>query len=266
MQQNTNDWLLWRKQGIGASEAAAVLGLCPYQTPYTVWLDKTGRAKAFEGNIATQRGQELEAKARSLYELISLEDMPPAIAVHPKYEIMRASLDGLRADGKLILEIKCPGEANHALAQAGKLPGHYEIQVQQQLAVTGADLCHYFSYYDKDESHALIEVTPDVAAQAVIIIKILEFWEKYVVTNTPPPLTDRDVKIINDNAEIISLCKIINENAKDMQKEKLDVIKARIIQLGGHPKISCGNIQISSVSRNGKFSFNKLTIKAEQSA
>ena len=36
-------WRNARKDGIGGSEASAVLGLNPYATPYTVWLEKTER-------------------------------------------------------------------------------------------------------------------------------------------------------------------------------------------------------------------------------
>jgi hypothetical protein len=37
------DWLAIRKQGIGASDAAAAVGLNPYQSPLELWMIKTGR-------------------------------------------------------------------------------------------------------------------------------------------------------------------------------------------------------------------------------
>lgn len=261
MQQGTQEWLEWRKKGIGASEAAAILGLCPYSTPNDVFLDKTGRADAFEGNMATQRGQDLEGKARAMYELISMEDMPPAVAVHPKYEIMRASLDGLRSDGKKILEIKCPGAESHEKAKQGIVPDHYMIQIQHQLAVTGADSCDYFSYSYKDGSYGLVEVISDLELQAKIVIAVNEFWNSHIIPDVAPPLTDRDVKIVDDNSEVVMICKRIEANSKNMKKSELDELKALAIKLGNHPKIKCGNVKISTVNRAGKFSFHKLTIK-----
>ena len=37
------EWLEKRKGSIGGSDAAAILGISRFATPYTVWADKTGR-------------------------------------------------------------------------------------------------------------------------------------------------------------------------------------------------------------------------------
>ena len=37
------DWLEMRKSGIGGSDAAAAVGLSPYQSMLELWLTKTGR-------------------------------------------------------------------------------------------------------------------------------------------------------------------------------------------------------------------------------
>lgn len=36
-------WLAERRKTIGGSDAAGIVGLSRYATPYTVWADKTGR-------------------------------------------------------------------------------------------------------------------------------------------------------------------------------------------------------------------------------
>lgn len=261
MQQGTPEWLEWRKQGIGASEIAAILGLSPYMTPYEVWLDKTGRGRAFVGNFATQRGNELEAEARARYELVAMEDMPPALAVHPKYEIIRVSLDGLRADGKKVLEIKCPGKEAHEKALAGLVPEYYVPQTQLQLAATGADDLDYFSYYQG--SHALVPVLPDIAYQGMLIAKALQFWNDHVKADIAPSLTERDV-LISDHPKVLELAGEIVLKGDKLAKKQLDAMKAEIIQLGGHTKIRCGRVLVSkSKTATGKDSF-RLTIGKEE--
>jgi putative phage-type endonuclease len=263
MIQGTNEWLEWRKKGAGASEVAAIIGVNPYTTCRQVWLEKTGRSKGFEGNFATQRGTELEAKARSRYELISMEDMPPATIIHPKYDIVRVSLDGLRSDNKKILEIKCPGESNHKIAQSGKVPDHYVPQVQYQMAATGADTCDFFSYYEgpNGTSDALVEVESNIEYQGMLIAKVLDFWNDFVLKDVSPPLTDRDILEIDDeNQSVALLCKEILERKDILSKKDLDALKAEVIQLGGHSKIRCGRVLISVVNRADKFSYHKLTI------
>jgi putative phage-type endonuclease len=257
--QGTQQWIEWRKKGVGASEMAAILGLCPYSTKYQVWLEKTGRSTGFVGNYATQRGNELEARARARYELITMEDAPPALAVHPKYDICRVSLDGKSADNRLILEIKCLGKEYHSMAQSGIVPPHYVPQVQYQLAVTGADKCHFFSY-GADETHALIEVLPDIEYQGMLIAHALEFWE-LVKSDTPPPLTERDIKVVENDPPLEMIALKIMAGKDSISKAEMDALKAEFIKLGSHPKVKCGLVQVSTVNRNGKFSYHKLTIQ-----
>jgi len=263
--QGSPEWHTWRTKGIGASEISAIIGADIYgSTPYSTWLVKTKRAKGFEGNSFTIHGQETEGKARARYELVTMEDMPPACATHPTYNVCISSLDGISADGKLILELKCPiSSGTIDSAVAGKVPDHYWPQVQYQLAVTGAEKCHFFVYHEQTGTHALVEVLPDVKYQGFLIAQALEFWEKYILTDTPPPLTDKDVKEIVDHPELEAICKSIVEGKDRLSKKELDSLKKIAVELSGHPKFKYGKVQISTVNRSGVFSFHKLTVKED---
>lgn len=263
MIQGSPEWHAWRMGGLGASEVAAVIGVCPYNTPTDIWLVKTGRKKGFEGNSFTEHGKETEGKARARYELKHMEDMTDAIVVHPAFPICRASLDGVRADGKLILEIKCPvGHSTIDAAKAGKVPDHYWPQVQWQLAASGADECHFFVFHEASGEDALVIVKSDVSYQGKIIAECQAWWDKYVVANVPPPLTERDVKEIAGE-EIEVICDLIKTSRDSMSKSELDKLKAKAVAIAAHPKMRCGSVQISTVLRNGKFSYHKLTIQKE---
>lgn len=261
--QDSPEWHEWRLGGIGASEIAAIIGTCPYNTAHGVWLVKTKRSKGFEGNSFTEHGKELEAAARARYELICMEDMPAACATHPKFTICRASLDGWNQELKRVLEIKCPkGRSVIDAALAGKVAEHYWPQVQYQMAVTGADELDFFVYHEETKTHALVKVKSDVEYQGKLIAAAIEFWEKYVLTDTPPPLTDRDVKVV-ESPDVVELCEKIKTTGKG---ERLKQLLAKAIDLAGHPKMRCGNVQVSTVLRQGKFSYHKLTIRDEQNA
>lgn len=274
MIQGSPEWHEDRLKGVGASEVPSIVGLCPYGgTPHKVWLVKTRRSKGFEGNSFTQHGQETEAAARARYEFIHMSDMAPACATHPIYSVCKASLDGISGDGKLILELKCPkGQSTFDMAKAGKVPDHYMAQVQFQLAVSGADMAHFFVYHEESGDDALVEVRPDVEYQGKLIAAVLEFW-KFVETDTPPPLTEDDVKLIESDVEIEKICnEIIARSTKPETKvdgifpikkgkdKSLDALKAKAVELAGHPKMKCGRVQVSTVLRKGVFSYHKLTI------
>ena len=53
-------WLLYRKQGIGGSDAGAVCGLNPYRTAIQVYYDKTSDEVEVIDNEAMRQGRELE--------------------------------------------------------------------------------------------------------------------------------------------------------------------------------------------------------------
>ena len=258
--QGTPEWHLWRREGIGASESAAVMGLSPWSTPFKVWEDKTGRAPAFEGNMATQRGNELEGKARALYEMLTMTDMTPACAAHPKYSFMRASFDGVSEDGKKILEIKVPGKETHEAAKAGEIPIYYQTQIQHQLMVSGAESCDFFSYNEKDDSSGMITVLPDLEMQASILRECQFFWNHYVLKDVAPPLMPSDTKVMDGDPKIEELCQRLIELKPQLSKNAEDAIKHLIIYHGGHPRVRCGRVLVTTVERGGEFSFHKLTI------
>ena len=53
------EWLRYRKRGIGGSDAAAVCGLNPYSSPLQVYLDKTSGENGYD-NEAMRQGRDLE--------------------------------------------------------------------------------------------------------------------------------------------------------------------------------------------------------------
>lgn len=54
------EWLKWRKMGIGGSDAGAVCGLNPYRTALEVYLDKTSDSLETSDSEAMRQGREFE--------------------------------------------------------------------------------------------------------------------------------------------------------------------------------------------------------------
>ena len=54
--QDHNAWLDMRKQGIGGSDAGAIMGLNAYKSPYELWLEKTVRDVA-KRSVSVHAGQ-----------------------------------------------------------------------------------------------------------------------------------------------------------------------------------------------------------------
>jgi len=174
--QGSPEWLAHRLKYRNASETPAVMGLSPWVTPEQLREIRTGK-RVQEVTYPMRRGMMLEPKARATYEDETGIVMEPAVMVDGEYS---SSLDGLTFQGDLILEIKCPmkgreSETWEAVA-GGVVPEHYYYQVQHQLMVSGAELCHFYVYDDKEGMGTMIEV------QAVPehIQRLQEAWESFL--------------------------------------------------------------------------------------
>jgi putative phage-type endonuclease len=183
--QGTTAWHAWRRGGVGASDAPAIMGVSPWMDLDTLWLEKTGRRPGAPSSLAMLRGQQLEPVARGLYVRTTRVPVAPVCLEHHLHRWMRGSLDGLSADGRLVVEIKCPGARDHAVARAGRVPEKYVPQIQHLLAVSGAEVCHYWSF--RDDAGALVEVAPDGRYIGELIARERDFWRHVQEGRRPEP-------------------------------------------------------------------------------
>lgn len=256
MQQNSDSWTQWRKKGIGSSDAPVIMGTSPWKTPLQLWEEKLGLTKGFQGNFATQRGHELEPKARAAFELEMGHDFPPILAEHMNFPFIRASLDGFCKELDAILEIKCPGKDDHDLAKSGKVPEKYWPQIQHQLLVTGASKCYYYSY--DGESGVKVEVLPDTQYCEKLLKAEIEFWD-LVENKIQPKLSDKDVTVIEDRelGLVAELYAKTDAEIKALEK-KLEGLKAALVEKCDHPKTKIGKLIITRTVRAGSVDYSKV--------
>lgn len=230
--QGSEEWHAHRAKYRNASEASAVMGLNPWMTPYQLWEIKTGR-RTQEVTFPMQRGLELEPKARLAYEESTGNIMEPVVMVNGDYS---ASLDGISLDGDLILEVKCPLKGQQSdtwkTAAVGMVERHYELQIQHQLMVSGADLCHFY-VFDGTEG-----LTVEVQPNNDDIEMLRSAWDEFmtfVETDTAPPITAADTVTRQDEAWKQAAEQYIDfKQAADEAVRVTDEAKARLVALVRH--------------------------------
>ena len=110
------EWLRWRKKGIGGSDVSAILGINHWNSAIDLWLEKTNqRNKPVEVNEAMTWGTILEPVIRGQFASITGKPVTEvkAILQHPDYPFMLADVDGITTDNhgnSAILEIKTASE------------------------------------------------------------------------------------------------------------------------------------------------------------
>lgn len=155
IEQGTTEWLELRKGRVTASRVADILaktknGPSASRQNYLIELALqrvTGVIEPSYTNDAMKWGTETEPQARVAYEVKTgnFVDQVPFID-HPNIEWFGCSPDGLVGTDGLI-EIKCPNSATHwATIKSGEPPAKYVIQMQTQMACTGAEWCDFVSF------------------------------------------------------------------------------------------------------------------------
>ena len=188
------DWLQFRKQGIGSSDAAAACGIHPYLSMLELWMIKTGRMtsnidESIEGYSPLYWGNTLEPMVAKYYQehTGSKVRRVNAILQHPDPDkaFMLANLDYAITgnDEVQILECKTAGEHGAKLWKHG-VPLYVTCQVQHQLAVTGKQAAHICVLICGHEAK-IYKVERDERLIDSIMEHERLFWQ-YMETDTPP--------------------------------------------------------------------------------
>lgn len=144
--KDRNEWLDYRRAGIGSSEIATIVGLNPYETPYQLWRRKIGLDEPKSETFAMKAGHYLEdavsqfwsdATGRQIIKAsagdwIVRNDDKPFVQVSPDRTYWLD--DNRNNDNKGILECK----TTQRVIDADDLPKTWFCQVQYQLG--GAEI------------------------------------------------------------------------------------------------------------------------------
>ena len=135
------EWLMRRRKTIGGSDAAGIVGLSRWTSPFSVWADKTGRAAEKEDTEAMRQGRDLEAYVarRWMEETGKRVYRLPAMLYHPKYPFAHADVDRMVMGENAGLECKTTFSLDLKQFNGVEFPVQYYAQCVHYLAVTGAD-------------------------------------------------------------------------------------------------------------------------------
>lgn len=259
-EQGSNDWLSWRKSVITASDAAAILGVSPYQTLYECYQDKMGLGKEIKDTPHMKRGRDLEPMIREMFIDTYKINMSPAVVESSLCLFLGASLDGLSDCGKYVLEIKCNGKEPHKAAKSGKIVDHHYAQVQHQLLVTGCEKCFYFSYRDDDK--VIVEIFPDKDWQDNYVPKARAFWDDLVNERQPEKkCTVNSREFFNvDSAEWKELTEEfvrLHEEISALDERK-SAIRDRLIELSCEKDCIGNGVKVMKVVSKGRIDYEKM--------
>ena len=194
----TDEWLAFRKRGIGASEVGYVMGLSPYKSNVELFYEKLAQGVSNNPDtVPTFMGKYMEAVIADLWQYWESDQMQMqdnynngrkvrtmqrvnAYIQNPKYPHLFASLDrrinkhGKKGNG--CLEIKTLGGWEAEKWEAGVPPSHI-VQVNTQMLVTGWKYAE-LAILEDGRFLNVYPFTPHKGITKAIIEHTTEFWQR----------------------------------------------------------------------------------------
>ena len=196
-------WLDFRRRGIGGSDVAAIMGFSPFCTKRDLYYDKIGLKPAAdeeESNwVAKEVGHRLEDLVAEIFSKKTGLTVYPIrkMFCHPEHPFMLADVDYFvrLPNGKIaILEIKTTNyNAKDHWWKDGEecVPVYYETQGQHYMAVMDIDEIFYCCLYGNNEDEVIIRhLYRDREYEQEMIYLEREFWHDHILTRIPPPYTE----------------------------------------------------------------------------
>lgn len=271
---NRDEWLMWRKEGIGSSDVAVIMGTSRFKTPYELWEEKTSKEiKEDDSNqFIKDMGNQAEGKIRSFFEMDLNRSFDTALCVLEGAPFMRVSLDGRSENKQEIIEIKLLGDAkpDHKWSNAKNkliVPPEYYPQIQMQLLVSKAKVCYFLAYkFDVEDRFlknpitrdklAQVTVDSDPVYQADLLKKCAEFWEM-IKKKKAPPFCDQDWKKLKGAAKAIEkfkkLKKKFDEAEADLEGARNEIIS--LAESAKHPRLTAPGLTIQKIPRVGNVKY-----------
>lgn len=188
---------------IGSSDAAAVLGISPWKSPYELYLEKVGEApkQVEEQNVkAKTRGKRLEPYIMDMLRDEHQVTITSRNVIHhdPELPYLRAEIDAEReyrapwSDKIGLGSIEAKTVHPFKLREWGaedsdQIPVWYTAQAMHGIMVTGRDHTLFAVLIGDDLRLYRVERDPEIIKG--LREKEIAFWNNHVLPRVPPPAT-----------------------------------------------------------------------------
>lgn len=239
------EWLNNRTMGIGASEAASVLGLNPWESPYQLWRRKKGLDAPKVENFAMKAGHYLEDAVSKFYadeshctiiksstdDFTILDTDHPMLRVSPDRTFWRA---GARHNDKEKSILEC--KTTQMQIDPDNIPKHWFCQLQMNLGV-GEYKDGALAWLTMGREFGYLDVDFDPDFYGWMKGELIKFWELYIEGDEIPQSVTADDVLIKFNKhtpgkEVVATEEILEEldrlndlksDIKDNEKEAKEI-------------------------------------------
>lgn len=193
-----------RKQGIGGSDIAAIIGLSPWSTPRDIYLDKKGLAEPEPETDAMYWGTTLEDIVAREYSKRTGRKIERCNVLfrHPEYPFLLGNIDRavydedskrpvVNGEYRSKRGLECKTASQYAASDWGEagtdqIPEYYKAQVQWYMGITGADVWDV-AVLIGNRDFRIYTVNRDEAVISYLFGEGVGFWREYIEKDIMPP-------------------------------------------------------------------------------
>lgn len=126
-----DEWLEYRRRGIGGSDASTIIGLNPYNSLFRLFADKKGFISAKEDNEAMRQGRDFEEYAAKRFCEATGKNVRRRnyMFQHDNYDYILADIDREVVGENAGLECKTTSLFNKSDFENGEIPLTYYVQM-----------------------------------------------------------------------------------------------------------------------------------------
>ncbi len=247
--KNREEWKALRKQYIGGSDAASVIGMNPYKSAYALWAEKTGKAPEFEGNLATDVGAYMEDFIAKRFEQETGKKVrrENSSILNDQYPWAIANYDRLVVGEDAGVECKFTDSLNLKRYKNGEYPERFYAQCVHYLAVSGKKRW-YLAVLIGNKEFKWFTIERDEEEIAALMKAEKSFMYNNVQTKTPPMVdgaesTTETIKTVfpESNSDSVSLYAYDTDLRQYMALgEQIDALQAQKDEVANRVKAFLG--------------------------
>lgn len=180
-----------RDQFLGGSDTGTILGINPYKSSYSLWLEKTGKVKPpdLSDKVAVKVGHLLEEAVAKLYEDETGHKVRESVVSYmcKEYPFLKGHVDRIVIDDdERGLECKTTSSNNKYDYENGEVPPYYYSQCQFYMMMTGRKYWDLATLRDNNQFY-VNEIERDEDYIEAMLKKLIDFWN-CVQTDCPPDI------------------------------------------------------------------------------
>ncbi len=227
--ENREEWLRGRKEYIGGSEAAAIVGLSPYKTAVDIYMDKTSDEIIDLKSEAAEWGIMLEPLVANKYSSMTghIVSEETNVLRHPEYPFLAANIDRWVNGKEFVLECKTAShrQKDYWGREEGtdSIPDQYLCQVAFYAAICDVPKVDIAVFFDIGDFR-IYTYERNKSFEEKLLKLCINFWNNHVLTKIPPePRTLNDCSLLYPRS--------IGENIVANSEIELEIKKIRDLKV-----------------------------------